>query len=207
MDKKNVVNKTWRGTKFIGHSFNPVNWVTPFFRYNPTGISGITKNILNGINVKKIFSKKGNKDLYEALMSAKSKSTFKRSMEKEGLTEADLKVGHSRYQKMMLAMIIIPLWPIYHLFNLMNTLFNQGFSLLPFLSSILIPLAGFMFCIFLYFYFAWLALRIRNNMLFSPREFFIICKQDITNLSPFEEYEDTLVNKEKEGKDKKKNKL
>lgn len=198
---------TWRGAKFVGRSFNPVNWVTPFFRYNPTGKTGFTKEALNGISLKRIFNKKANKELYETLMSVKSKTTFEKSMQVEGLTEEDLKKGHSRYQIYMMALIVIPIWPIYHLFNLMNDIFAGGFSYLPFISSFFTILAPLLFCLFFYLYYAWLALRVRNRRLITPKQFFTLCKNDITNLSPVEDYETKLVDKEKTVKIMKKGKV
>jgi hypothetical protein len=193
---KEALKKGVKSVLFVGGSFNPANYVVPFFRYRPTGNAGFTKNILNGIDPRKMFTKKARKELYDALVSVESKHTFEKKMQVEGHDEEDLKKGHGRYQLFMIVLItILPMPIIYQFFNLLHEIGDVSkFAIFQTIFYLTVPL---LFMTYFYLYYAWLTLRIRNKILFSPMQFYEACRNDLSNLSPLEEYTTKIKDKEK----------
>ena len=181
--------------KVVGSAFNPISWVTLCMKYKPTGNTGLTKNILDGIDVQKMFSKKSYKELFDALKSVKSSHSFEKAMQIKGIDEKDLKTCHARDQFIMKMLLFIPLFPLYQIFNLIHKAGEMtNFGVIQTLTACILPM---LLIVFLYLFFAWDALKIRNRMLFSPTQFFVICKNDLSNLSPIEEYELKVKDKKK----------
>lgn len=183
MGVKNFFKKTSNVVTF-GTGFNPV-------LYKPEKHS-VTKEIAGGMEYKKMFTTKGFRELIDTLYEANAKHSFKRSMEKEGLTEEDLKRGHKNYQIGMFLMMLALLVPLYNLFS-----FNLNLSTLEMLFKGLIIVLMTLFATVFYLKFAWQAFEIRNKTLFGPIEFLKLCMIDKSNLSPIEEYTDKVRDKPK----------
>jgi hypothetical protein len=183
MKIKKIFSKAGNVVTF-GTGFNPI-------MYKPEKHS-VTREVANGIEYKKMFSTNNFKELINTLFEAESKHSFKRSMEKDGLTEEDLKKGHTRYQLGMILMMFMMFVPLYNIFS-----FSLGLPLLEKIFKVFIIVVFTLFISYWYLYFAWSALKIRNRTLFKYGEFINLCKIDISNLSPIEEYTTKVVDKPK----------
>lgn len=183
MKVKKFFKKTGNVLTF-GTGFNPI-------LYKPEKHS-ITKEVAGGMEYKKMFNAKGLKELVDTLYEANAKHSFKRSMEKEGLTEEDLKRGHKSYQLGMFLMMLATLVPLYNLFS-----FSFNLPILEMLFKGLIVIVMTSFIMIFYLKFAWQAFNIRNKTIYGPFEFLKLCMIDKSNLSPIEEYTAKAIDKPK----------
>lgn len=157
-----------------------------YFMYRPTTNKIIGKKIKIK-DFKEIFT------TYKTL--EEPRKSFKRAMEVEGVVESDLIKAHNRYAFFQIGLLIVFFIPLYHFFNVINHAMNGGDFTLGMLPSIFPPIVSMSFLAFFYIYFSWIQWRIRNKTLATHLRFMKILFRYPSELSPLQEYEDTMDNK------------